>query len=202
MNSKILLLSVAVIAVGLFAMPSTLSLFAGQHTFDSGSQVQCQKCHQDIYDEMGGSGIFGSSTAHSSLTDCSGCHKTGTITGTIPLGNGTLGNYSQDVMTSGAHAAVTMECAGCHTAVPTALQNASEAHGEWYTAGTTSTILKGANEACVGCHTHTNVNATWKRSTGMNLTVNEDITGAYVITIQVNNNSYTTKTSGGSVPEP
>lgn len=208
MNSKILLLSVAVISVGLFAMPSTLSLFAGQHTFDSGSQVSCAKCHQDIYNELSGAvARYGTSTAHKGTTlleACGGCHKTGNIS-QVPLGkyaNGTkyYAWYNRTNL-SGAHAAVTMECVGCHSGVVAELTNSSEAHMPYYYNATdaNSTIMTGANEACVGCHTHTTVKATWRRSTGFNMTVNESITGIYTITFTANTSVNTTTTFGGNV---
>jgi len=57
MNSnKVALMVIAVVAIGIFALPSTVSLFSGQHTWynlnDTGSQVPCEKCHADIDDEM------------------------------------------------------------------------------------------------------------------------------------------------------
>ncbi|MCX9012540.1 MAG: hypothetical protein OIN66_15660 [Candidatus Methanoperedens sp.] len=219
MNSKIFLLTVAVAAVGLFAMPNSLSLFAGQHTFDNGTSVRCEKCHQDIYDEMSSaSGQYGISTAHvntPALKECKGCHRTGTID-SIPIAkfsNGTRdysGNFSQNVAEKGAHAAVTMECAGCHTGVPGELLNVNEAHGPFYNESVTNTsalagaknngtILKGANEACVGCHTHTNINATWRRSVGMDLLVYENTSGLYTIHISANNSYNETHTKGGNV---
>ncbi len=210
MNSKILLLSIAVVSVGLFAMPSTLSLFAGQHTFDTGSNVSCKKCHQDIYDEMAGSGIYGAGSAHLTLTDCKGCHKTGNVTTNIPLkkqdgyGNFTYGNFNRTNL-SGGHAAVTMECIGCHSGVDDELLNTSEAHGPFYNESinlsnpASSGILKGANEACVGCHTHTNIKGTWRRSTGYDMVVNETTTGNYSITFTVNQSVNVTHTFGGNV---
>ena len=214
MNSKILLLSVAVIAVGLFAMPSTLSLFAGQHTFYNGSSVNCAKCHQDIIDEIGSTSInphytIANSTDNSGRAQCRGCHTTGTVEN-IPTGKNTTGdgyNYSNisiDVSNdSAAHAAITVECISCHSGVPAELIGANSSHGPFYNAtnadnSTNKTdILKGANEACVGCHTHAILNITWIRSTGYNMTVTEDVSGDYVIAIDEVNSSNTTTYSQG-----
>lgn len=208
MNSKILLLSIAVISVGLFAMPSTLSLFAGQHTFDAPAYVNCNKCHQDIYDEMTNAGKYGLSTAHQSTADikaCKGCHRTGTI-GSIPLNKTNYsGSYSQNVSIAGAHAAVTMECAGCHSGVPAELMNASEGHGPYYNASRAESsingtnMLTGANEACVGCHTHININITWRRSVGYNMIVNETTAGTYNISFTANNSVNISYAAGGNV---
>ncbi len=207
MNSKILLLSVAVIATGLFAMPTTLSLFAGQHTFDSGDMVSCQKCHQDIYNEMGGLSPYGASDAHafSGASECQGCHKTGNVTYGAGIPGSNLKYYNQQVNSTGAHAAVTLECIACHNTVPTNLTNASEAHSPFYNESITNstssgqgknngTLLKGANEACVGCHTHTNIKITWRRSVGIDMVVNESTNGTYRIIMQANTSVNTTTT--------
>jgi len=48
-------MGIAVVAVGLFALPSTVSLFSGQHRWynisGTGNEIPCIKCHADIYDE-------------------------------------------------------------------------------------------------------------------------------------------------------
>ena len=208
MNSKVLLLSVAVIAIGLFAMPSTLSLFSGQHTFYNGSDVKCEKCHQDIYNEL----QTGSSSAHTSLNQCQGCHKTGTLTNLVPY-NGTGGNITVETNVTGtesAHAAVTMECIACHQGVDEELLGADAAHGKFYqnssytanasagltTQNQTAVALKGANTACVGCHTHAVVNITWTRTTGYNMTVDASGNEKWNITFALNSSTNKTFTDG------
>ncbi len=115
MKSKMLLLSAAVLAVGLFALPATLSLFSGQHTFKNASEVEgdngCRKCHEDVYEE-----------AHSQINEvhwnlpgakgsndvfrCAECHNVTNVS-----------TYFQNgiVNTSGAHAATTIACLSCHS---------------------------------------------------------------------------------------
>lgn len=213
MNNKILLLSVAILAIGLFAMPSTLSLFAGQHTFTKGINVGCERCHQDIYDEMSGS-KFGTSDAHGAakLKACQGCHKTGDITGItlnksqmVDYGGSPSGTYNQNLTNKSAHASVTMQCEGCHTGVPAELMNFNESHGPFYNASRAdsstngSDMLMGSNEACIGCHTHINVNGTWRRSVGMMLIVNETETGQYNISFAVNKSYNTSYTNNGTI---
>ena len=181
MNSKVLLLSVAVIAIGLFAMPSTLSLFAGQHTFYNGSEVDCTKCHADVFSELDS----GSSSAHTAqvFKDCEGCHKTNTSAlGGIPH-NGTS-NASEftgtNVTTDGeAHAAVTLECIACHSGVDEELNGTNAAHTVFYTDAMNDTTvdMTGGNVACIGCHTHAVINITWTRAVGYNLTSNASGTG-------------------------
>lgn len=225
MNSKILLLSIAVIAVGLFAMPSTLSLFAGQHTFYAGDEVSCKKCHQDIYDEMTATGSLSTAHLNTSLKECQGCHRMTNATwnsNVIPFNgtqNLTAGYYSLDISSNPeAHAAVTLECVACHQGVPRELMGSQEAHTQYYLnssytfgTGVTDTYLKaqnqtvvklkGANTACVGCHTHIWVNVTWKRAGGYNLTADESGGGSteygkYNLTFTSLNGTSTTYSAG------
>ena len=181
MNSKVLLLSVAVIAIGLFAMPSTLSLFAGQHTFYNGSEVKCEKCHADIYSELGNSL---ENTAHTAgvFADCEYCHKTNTTNLSVPISGTANANYTGTNVTgnANAHAAVTMECINCHTGVDEELQGSEAAHGAYYNASNASgaTVkMNGANVACIGCHTHAYINVTWTRAIGYNITSTANSTG-------------------------
>lgn len=56
MDTKFSLVLIALVGVGVFALPSTMSLFAGQHSFynidATGNQVPCQKCHGDVKAEL------------------------------------------------------------------------------------------------------------------------------------------------------
>lgn len=49
---KKIILYVALMAISLYAIPNTVSLFAGQHTFYSGMGVQCSKCHSDVLAQL------------------------------------------------------------------------------------------------------------------------------------------------------
>lgn len=182
MKNRSLLLLIAVVLVGLFALPNALSLFSGQHSFDkAGNGTICVKCHSDVAAELKGS------TYHK-FTDTSGekckvCHSSGTINSSlIPSGNGTYGstaNYSVGLnITNGTftytngtvrtglrlHAAVTLECVNCHYGV----NFTDDAHKPFYTDTSNKTWLKGANEACYGCHTMVNVQMEWVRKGGYN----------------------------------
>lgn len=55
MNKKILLY-LGLMALGLYVMPNTVALFAGQHAFYSGMGVSCAKCHSDILSQIEASG--------------------------------------------------------------------------------------------------------------------------------------------------
>ncbi len=165
MNSKILLLSVAVIAVGLFAMPQTLSLFAGQHTWVTGENLSCQKCHMDIYDEITSSG----NQAHNSgsMLDCERCHRTSTSTKTgANITYGQWMAYSSNNFINAtnitAHAAVTVECLACHgtgnttvngtksiSGVAKEIQAAAEAHRIFYYQSVSDVEVGDINQAAL-----------------------------------------------------
>ncbi len=70
MNSKFTLALIALVGVGVFALPSTMALFAGQHSFynidATGNQVPCVKCHGDVKAEL--------TSGYSSTTNTSGPH--------------------------------------------------------------------------------------------------------------------------------
>ena len=116
-TNKIALMAIAVVAIGIFALPSTVSLFAGQHTWydlnPTGSQVPCMKCHGDIAAEMDDHTLNGVHRNLSSPTcDCHRVNKTGTRLGTgVAIGglrNGTLNAGTT------SHAAETIACMVCH----------------------------------------------------------------------------------------
>ncbi len=201
MNSKILLLSIAVISVGLFAMPSTLSLFAGQHTFDAGSAVKCEKCHQNVYDALSTG-----NTIHESIkgagAECDGCHRVDTITN-IPVGNGTLGSVTTNGSSGGTNVnlshtkVMTLECVVCHWAVSNNITNSAEAHKPYYDSAVADAILplKGGNAACIGCHTHSVMTIQWSMPGGYNLNANVSATGTWSLTFLVNTTNTTNRTT-------
>lgn len=185
MNSKILLLSLAVITIGLFAMPSTLSMFAGQHSFTAGNTTICVKCHSDIKDEINAGG-FHKSLLGGSGNDCKGCHTTSKVNSTlIPKGNQS-GNFSAPGVMVGldiasgnftnatgvnqtgivTHAAVTVECIACHPYV----NFTDDPHKPLAVEAGNKTWLKGANEACIDCHTKKKITIEFSRAGGQNIT--------------------------------
>ncbi len=163
MNSKIILLSVAVIAVGLFALPSTMSLFSGQHTWYDPKEIQCQKCHQDIYDELNS----GENQAHNDveMKNCEGCHRTANFSESgANVSKGKWNQYNSTGTLLGsvnfsAHAAVTVECLACHgitdttfgqtkgiTGVAAELQGSAEAHKTFYYASVSDKEIGDINQ--------------------------------------------------------
>jgi hypothetical protein len=183
MKNRSLLLLIAVTLVGLFALPNALSLFSGQHSFDkAGNGTICVKCHSDVYAELEASTFHTFTEVDNPDLRCKVCHSAGTIQADlIPLGNGTNGSTNVAVglnITNGnftyangtnrtglqLHAAVTLECISCHYAV----NFMDDAHKPFYDNSSNQTWLKGANEACYGCHTKVNVQMIWIRKGGFN----------------------------------
>src|SRR3990170_4795180 len=78
MNTKFTLAIIALVGIGVFALPSTMSLFAGQHSFynidATGNQVPCQKCHGDVKAELGANANTISAGPHASFK-CEYCHR-------------------------------------------------------------------------------------------------------------------------------
>jgi len=127
-GSNLVLMTIAVVAVGIIAMPSTISLFAGQHAWynisGEGNEVPCVKCHADVYEE------FKQSDVHKTLAEgsgakswdfgtdyevnkaCGACHRAAYE----ELGKITYAEGDGEAATPGvqAHAASTVACMACH----------------------------------------------------------------------------------------
>ena len=111
---------VAVFAIGIFALPSTIAMFGGQHNWYDlspnshgqegwgGNDVPCQKCHADIADELGNSGVHGDFT-------CAMCHRAAFTGYTYARGNYTYAaEWQGTIPGKEAHAASTVACMDCH----------------------------------------------------------------------------------------
>jgi hypothetical protein len=162
MNRKVLLLSVAVLAIGLFALPSTMSLFAGQHTWVDLNQFKCQKCHQDIYDELQNSAYHGGFEA-SYGNACARCHTAPNDTNFNKSGanlskQAWITYKSKSTAITGqvnftAHAAITVECLACHgtgnltagSNSPLNLMSDTEAHQKFYFASVSNKAVGDVN---------------------------------------------------------
>jgi len=127
-SSNLVLMTVAIVAVGILAMPSTISLFSGQHYWynisGEGNEVPCVKCHADVYAEFKMSGV------HKTLAEgtgskswdlgsgydvnkaCGACHRAAYE----ELGKITYAEGDGEAATPGvqAHAASTVACMACH----------------------------------------------------------------------------------------
>ncbi|VVB86243.1 Uncharacterised protein [uncultured archaeon] len=154
-TGKLSILMVAVIAIGIFALPAVLSVGTGQHQFNNGAAVQCGKCHANP-----GDGVFG---------ELSASGNTGYVTLGSPIGtkihNGSWfwtasGKYDCSVChviatggtAKGQHTGVTIHvvCATCHGTEYTQLTNTTDAHHGFAAAANVGTS---ATYACIGCHT-------------------------------------------------
>jgi hypothetical protein len=80
MNGRITIVLIALIGIGLYALPQTMALFAGQHSFTNidptGNQVECDKCHGDVNAELLGSAneLTGTKPPHADM-ECAFCHR-------------------------------------------------------------------------------------------------------------------------------
>jgi hypothetical protein len=76
MNKKMILV-IALIGIGLYALPQTMALFAGQHSFvnidATGNQIDCVKCHGDVKAELS-VGLTGTQAPHANF-ECEFCHR-------------------------------------------------------------------------------------------------------------------------------
>ena len=231
-SKRIALLTVAIVAIGIFALPGTVSLFSGQHSwYDLGASIEgasgrnnvpCEKCHQDIADEM----ISGENGVHRDLT-CAMCHRAPFTGYTYARGHYNIESTNYD-STPGeeAHAASAIACMDCHGSkdgdhtsdreyvgwcyqtchksgtgayvpgtgykpdfiagwfglTPFNSDNGNEAtHKKFVLDAMNESLMEGANEACIACHTKIGVNITWTKNEYMEFTAIDDGTGNWTI---------------------
>lgn len=167
---KLTILMIAVVAIGVFALPTTLSIGAGQHKFlqagtIAGGQTDlvafCNQCHStdtlksgeiDQSDTNLYYGTPDTSLIHSSLFavgagGCASCHA---IDGGYAQQVGGVNDPTNKVQ----HAASLPSCLKCHTAGPTLatkdvmleLNAPTEAHKNFNAAADNDI-------QCIGCHT-------------------------------------------------
>jgi hypothetical protein len=173
MDKKILL-GIAIFAIGIFVLPETVALFAGQHDFydtlQTGNQVLCEKCHADVIAELSQPGAVNAvHKAQSADNGCSGCHITAPVQ-KEGLQQGPGGQF---------HASASPACIDCHGGTGPGLDareiltGSEEVHRPFANESNVSKFLKGANEACIACHTHIRVNITWSKATTLEFTATE-----------------------------
>ncbi len=190
MDGKTILLMIAVVAVGMFVLPSTLALYSGSHSFVNGTDVDCTRCH------VTGAGIQGqleNGSAHSGM-NCTACH--GWASDAL---NKTSTNTS-------AHAAsMSVDCIGCHAGlqmtsggsdnepnyvnVSMELEVSSAAHKNLNFNSTDQYFNEDKDAACVACHTKVYV-----AIYGVTSLVNDTGTDA-VINLTANGDGYWNGTS-------
>ena len=205
--NKNLILVIAIVGIGLFVLPSTLSMFAGQHSWydPKESGIPCQKCHfleaeelsasggphdpdytgllnssapyNDSEGGVGGTDFWGTNTVNDR---CYGCHQT---TGSNESGSTLYDSW--DNQRNYTHAAVAVHCTDCHPWVKDELTNVSAAHEPFYddiigTGGSDAIMLKQENQVCLGCHTHVGVNISWTRAEYVSYNITANDSGYYV----------------------
>ncbi|MGB2841769.1 MAG: multiheme c-type cytochrome [Halobacteriota archaeon] len=188
-GNKMVLMAIAVVAVGMFALPSTVSLFTGQHTWydiNASKYLPCEKCHAEIYDEFALSKVHGTLTGNTSgwvdtsnvTAGCYGCHRTSQTGYTYAKGGGSGALPGKE-----AHAASTVACMVCHdfnnTAgypnaggfnITTSIYNytygenytgEAAAHNKFIERAIEENVMEDANAACIACHTYIPVKINW-----------------------------------------
>jgi hypothetical protein len=199
------LIAIALVGIGLFVLPSTLSMFAGQHSWydPNNNGIPCTKCHflemeelstsggphspnynsilnsSAVYNFTAGAGFNGSTDfwGGAATNDrCYGCHQvTGSSNPASPLYD-SWANQNDTV-----HAAVAVLCTDCHPWVVNELK--AGAHQAFYEDLNASQVggLEKENQACIGCHTHVGVNISWTRAAFVSYNVTVDTDGNYSV---------------------
>lgn len=206
MNKKFLL-GVAILAIGLVVFPQTIAMFAGQHnwydTTTAGNQIPCAKCHADVFQELSQGPDTSVNGLHrqqvGDTSGCDACHITTAPVAQEKLVQGPGGQF---------HAAAAPACLDCHSGAggggKSALEiltGSEEVHKPFANQSIDSKFLKGANEACISCHTHIMVNITWQKATTIEFNSTETVLPSGNHSWIVGNFTATgvniTKTSGG-----
>ena len=157
--NKNLLLATAIIGIGLFVLPSTLSMFAGQHAWYDPDPalggIPCEKCHvKEEQELMGSSGphslyYSGLVNVSANYSGVAGANGTSTFWGGDDITNRCFGchqvgaNFTEDsgwesfntnwsTKRNQSHAAVILQCIDCHPWVPSELTHGDEAHTAFY----------------------------------------------------------------------
>lgn len=101
-----------ILSIGILILPPTVSNFAGRHIWyyldNPGSDVPCQKCHADVYEELNLSTLHKKwgDPAKADTADCEACHRGNT---SITYSEASTGKEGKE-----AHAATKSECSYCH----------------------------------------------------------------------------------------
>jgi hypothetical protein len=222
-KKSILILGFAIVAIGLFIIPSTMSMFLGQHrwysvTTASNQYEMCQRCHfAEVGEWQANTG------AHSSyktiMTDAGAdpgcfCHQVNvTALEDFGINRTEIDNYAFEIFnetgelntslkedwntswrsTDTPHAAITIECISCHTNATSQLDNENEAHKPFFEQSRNSSVGSN-NTACMACHTMIGLNITMERIAG-GLFINANHTEDYSWTINVTLNNTRTSDS-------
>ncbi len=217
-GKNMILLSVTVLAIGLFVLPQTMAMFVGQHDWFSVRTAEkqyelCIRCHEaEVAEWMSNTGAHNTyRTDYEPYASCF-CHQ---INATKLSDDWNLGgvnqkgfihwNESGDVTGKGnwswranttPHAALTVECIDCHTNAATQLLQNDSAHKQFYT-GTLDKPEGSNNTACMACHTMVGLNITMERwDSGLIINANHtNYTYGWTVDAEVNTSSRTTNST-------
>ncbi len=222
-KKSILILGFAIVAIGLFIIPSTMSMFLGSHrwysvTTASNQYEMCQRCHfAEVGEWQANTGAHASYKAI--MTDAGAdpgcfCHQVNvTALEDFGINRTEIDNYAFEIFnetgdlntslkdnwntswrsTDTPHAAITIECISCHTNATSQLDNENEAHKPFFEQSRTSSIGSN-NTACMACHTMIGLNITMERIKG-GLFINANHTEDYTWEINVTLNNTRTSES-------
>ncbi|MFP3945790.1 MAG: hypothetical protein ACLFVI_02700, partial [Archaeoglobaceae archaeon] len=155
---------IAVLAIHVLVLPSTVTLFAGQHVWYQKEAIPCQKCHADVAEEFKSplNHHPGPGESYAIWEACVFCHQV------EPL-------YPGDVnQGEGYHAAALVPCDYCHWEEANAFEN--DPHKPFVESAENEDLMTNGTEACVACHTHVQVeiNFTWRTHMTFGYTANAD----------------------------
>ncbi|MBA1342486.1 MAG: hypothetical protein C5S52_02690 [ANME-2 cluster archaeon] len=196
-GKNMILLSVAVLAIGLFVLPQTMAMFVGQHTWFSVRTAEneydmCEKCHINEVAEWNANNDEGG--AHSRYVAEYGegcfCHQINTTRLEeyhLTDANSNISEFGFEIWsemdtlndsanwawrpTTTPHAAVIVDCVDCHYNESQQIANTNSAHYAFWNQ-TKNAENTDNNTACMACHTHTHLNITWVRLSGINIVAN------------------------------
>ncbi|HID42904.1 MAG TPA: hypothetical protein EYP30_03870 [Archaeoglobaceae archaeon] len=161
--AKFAVVVVAFMALSILVLPSTVTLFAGQHTWYYKEALPCEKCHADVAAEFSSSSNYHPPGAVYPVWEaCVLCHQV------EPL-------YPGDVNEGvGKHAATVVACEYCHWQEANAFDN--DPHFEFVKTAEQDDLMPNGTEACVACHTHTRIEAnfTWMKYMSFGFRVNPE----------------------------
>ena len=213
-KKNIIILGFAIVAIGLFVIPSTMSMFVGQHQWYSVRTVDeqyemCQRCHAaEVGEWKANTGAHYAYALDNQNVGCF-CHQINSSEMESFGFNKTKVEYGFEIFnesglvdisnpdsyidewrtTETPHAAITIECIDCHYNATAQLSNNNSAHKQFQDQASNRTLNPGGsnNTACMACHTMVGLNITIERVwSGINITANHTIDAGGNYTWDVN----------------
>ncbi len=161
-KKSLLILGFAIVAIGLFIIPSTMSMFMGQHnwytvTTASGQYKMCERCHFAEVGEWRAN--TGAHSAYKAVMEAEGadpgcfCHQINvTDLESFGIDRTEIDNFGYEFFNQSGdldksnksswesawrsketpHAAITIDCVSCHTNATAQLGNTNEAHTPFF----------------------------------------------------------------------